>query len=67
MEVYTSNPFYNVDPDSGDTVREDDDGNYVTDDGDEVDEPESRLAISCVDDGTDNIRVVLFRSGTQAA
>lgn len=62
MEVYTSNPFYKVDPDSGDTVREDDDGNYVTDDGDEVDEPESRLAISCVvDDGTDNIRVVLFR------
>jgi hypothetical protein len=62
MEVYTSNPFYNVDPDSGDTVREDDDGNYVTDDGDEVEEPESRLAISCVvDDGTDNIRVVLFR------
>lgn len=62
MEVYTSNPFYKVDPESGDTVREDDDGNYVTDDGDEVDEPESRLAISCVvDDGTDNIRVVLFR------
>jgi replication factor A1 len=62
MEVYTSNPFYKVDPESGDTVREDDDGNYVTDDGDEVEEPESRLAISCVvDDGTDNIRVVLFR------
>lgn len=62
MDVYTSNPFYRVDPESGDTVREDDDGNYVTDDGEEVEEPENRLAISCVvDDGTDNIRVVLFR------
>lgn len=62
MDVYTSNPFYKVHPESGDTVREDDDGNYVTDDGEEVEEPESRLAISCVvDDGTDNIRVVLFR------
>lgn len=65
MAVYTSNPFYRVDPDSGDTVREDDEGNYVTDDGDEVEEPEGRLAISAViDDGTDNIRTVFF--GEQA-
>lgn len=65
MQVYTSNPFYRVDPDTGDTVREDDDGNYVTDDGDEVDEPEGRLAVSAViDDGTDNIRCVFF--GEQA-
>lgn len=65
MAVYTSNPFYRVDPDSGDTVREDDDGNYVTDDGEEVEEPEGRLAVSAViDDGTDNIRTVFF--GEQA-
>lgn len=62
MEVYTSNPFYRVDPETGNTVREDDDGNYVTDEGKEVDEPEHRLAVSAViDDGTDNIRTVFFR------
>lgn len=65
MTVYTSNPFYRVDPDSGDTVREDDDGNYVTDDGTKVEEPEGRLAVSAVlDDGTENIRAVFF--GDQA-
>ncbi len=65
VDVYTSNPFYRVDPDSGDTVRENDDGDYVTDDGTEVEEPDHRLAISCVvDDGTGNIRAVLF--GEQA-
>ncbi len=65
MAVYTSNPFYRVDPDSGDTVREDDDGNYVTDDGTEVEDPEGRLAVSAViDDGTENIRAVFF--GDQA-
>ena len=65
MQVYTSNPFYRVDPDSGDTVREDDDGNYVTDDGEEVEDPEGRLAVSGVlDDGTENIRCVFF--GDQA-
>lgn len=62
VDVYTSNPFYKVDPESGDTVREDEDGNYVTDDGEEVEEPESRLAVSgVIDDGTGNIRVVMFR------
>ena len=65
MAVYTSNPFYRVDPDTGDTVREDDDGNYVTDDGKEVEEPNGRLAVSgVIDDGTDNIRAVFF--GEQA-
>lgn len=65
MQVYTSNPFYRVDPDTGDTVREDDDGNYVTDDGEEIEEPEGRLAVSAViDDGTENIRCVFF--GEQA-
>jgi len=65
MQVYTSNPFYRVDPDSGDTVREDDDGNYLTDDGEEVEEPEGRLAVSGVlDDGTENLRCVFF--GDQA-
>lgn len=65
MDIYTSNPFYRVDPETGDTVRENDDGEYVTDDGDEVEEPDHRLAISgVVDDGTGNIRVVLF--GDQA-
>ena len=62
VAVYTSSPFYRVDPDSGDTVREDDDGNYVTSDGDVVEEPEHRLAVSAVlDDGSDNIRCVFFR------
>lgn len=65
MAVYTSNPFYRVDPDSGDTVRENDDGEYVTDEGTEIEEPEGRLAISAVvDDGTENIRAVFF--GEQA-
>ena len=61
MQVYTSNPFYRVDPDTGDTVREDDDGNFVTDDGDEIEDPEGRLAVSgVIDDGTENIRCVFF-------
>jgi len=61
MDVYTSSPFYRVDPESGDTVRENDDGDLMTDEGKEVEEPEHRLALSCVvDDGTDNTRVVLF-------
>ena len=61
MTVYTSNPFYRVDPESGDTVRENDDGDYVTDDGKEVEEPDHRLALSAViDDGTGNIRTVFF-------
>lgn len=62
VAVYTSNPFYRVDPETGDTVRADDDGNYVTDEGKEVEEPETRLALSAViDDGTGNIRTVFFR------
>jgi DNA/RNA endonuclease YhcR with UshA esterase domain len=65
MQVYTSNPFYRVEPDTGDTVREDDDGNFVTDDGDEIEDPEGRLAVSgVIDDGTENIRCVFF--GEQA-
>jgi len=65
MAVYTSNPFYRVDPETGDTVREDDDGNLVTDDGKEVDEPDHRLAVSGVlDDGTGTVRCVFF--GEQA-
>jgi len=65
MKMYTSNPFYRVHPETGDTVREDDDGNYVTDDGEEVEDPEGRLAVSGVlDDGTETMRVVFF--GDQA-
>jgi ssDNA-binding replication factor A large subunit len=65
MKMYTSNPFYRVHPETGDTVREDEDGNYVTDDGEEVEEPEGRLAVSGVlDDGTETMRVVFF--GDQA-
>ncbi|MBC5792879.1 MAG: DUF2240 family protein [Nanohaloarchaea archaeon] len=65
MDVYTSSPFYRVDPETGDTVRENDDGELVTDEGKEVEEPDHRLALSCVvDDGTGNTRVVLF--GDQA-
>lgn len=61
MTVYTSNPFYRVDPETGDTVRENDDGDYETDDGKEVEEPDHRLALSAViDDGTGNIRTVFF-------
>lgn len=65
MDIYTSNPFYRVDPDTGDTVRENDDGEYETDDGKTVENPDHRLAISgVIDDGTGNIRAVLF--GNQA-
>jgi ssDNA-binding replication factor A large subunit len=62
MDVYTSNPFYRVDPETGDTVRENEDGELVTDSGKEVEEPDHRLAVSAVvDDGTENIRAVFFR------
>lgn len=62
VAVYTSNPFYRVDPETGDTVRKDDSGSYMTQNGKEVEEPETRLAVSAViDDGTDNIRTVFFR------
>lgn len=62
IDVYTSSPFYRVDPETGETVRENDDGELVTDEGKEVEDPDHRLALSCVlDDGTGNIRVVLFR------
>jgi replication factor A1 len=65
MKVYTSNPFYRVHPETGDTVRENDDGEYVTDDGEEVEDPEGRLAVSgVIDDGTETIRTVFF--GDQA-
>ncbi len=61
MAMYTNNPFYRVDPETGDTVRENDDGEYVTDEGEEVEEPDHRLAISgVIDDGTGNIRTVFF-------
>lgn len=61
MDIYTSNPFYNRCPECGDTVREDEDGKYVCEDHDEV-EPDHALAISGVlDDGTGNIRFVMFR------
>jgi len=61
MTMYTNNPFYRVDPESGDTVRENDDGEFVTDEGKEVEEPNHRLAISgVIDDGTGNIRAVFF-------
>ena len=65
VEVYTSSPFFRVNPETGDTVREDEDGNYVTDDGEEVEDPDGRLAVSAViDDGTGNARTVFF--GDQA-
>ena len=65
MALYTSSPFYKIDPETGDTVRENDDGDLVTDDGKEVENPDHRLALSgVIDDGTDNIRCVFF--GEQA-
>ena len=65
MKIYTSNPFYRVHPETGDTVRENDDGEYVTDDGETVEDPEGRLAVSgVIDDGTETIRTVFF--GDQA-
>lgn len=61
MAMYTNNPFYRVDPETGDTVRENDDGEFVTDDGKEVEEPNHRLAVSgVIDDGTGNMRAVFF-------
>lgn len=62
MAVYTSNPFYSVCPECGNTVRsEDDEDEYVCEDHGEV-EPDKALAISGVlDDGTGNIRAVFFR------
>lgn len=61
VAMYASNPFYRVDPETGDTAREDDDGNYVTDDGTEVEDPDHRLAISgVIDDGTGAVRTVFF-------
>jgi len=61
VAVYPSNPFYQVDPETGDTVREDDDGNMKTDNGKEVEDPDHRLVISGVlDDGTGTLRCVFF-------
>ncbi|MBY6294005.1 DUF2240 family protein [Nanohaloarchaea archaeon H01] len=61
MDVYTSNPFYSTCPECGNTVRENDDSEYVCEEHGEV-EPNKALAISIViDDGTDNIRTVMFR------
>ena len=61
MDVYTSSPFYSTCPECGNTVREDDDGEYMCEEHGEV-EPDKALAISIVvDDGTGNTRVVLFR------
>ncbi|MFT4892558.1 MAG: ssDNA-binding replication factor A large subunit [Candidatus Nanohaloarchaea archaeon] len=61
MDVYTSSPFYSTCPECGNTVREDDDGEYVCEEDGEV-EPDKALAISIVvDDGTGNTRVVMFR------
>ncbi len=61
MAMYTNNPFYRVDPESGDTVRENDDGEFVTDEGKEVEDPNHRLAVSgVIDDGTGNMRAVFF-------
>lgn len=65
VAMYASNPFYRVDPETGDTAREDEDGNLVTDDGTEVEDPDHRLAISgVIDDGTGTVRTVFF--GDQA-
>ncbi len=65
VAMYPSNPFYRVDPETGDTVRENDDGEYVTDEGKEVEDPDHKLAISGVlDDGTGTVRCVFF--GEQA-
>lgn len=61
-EVYTSNPFYRVDGETGETVKQNDDGEFVDDNGDIVEEPEYRLALPAVlDDGTGNIRCVFFQ------
>ena len=61
MDVYTSNPFYSTCPECGDTVRENDDGDYVCEEHGDV-EPDKALAMSIVvDDGTGNIRAVMFR------
>lgn len=62
VNVYTSNPFYNRCPECGNSVKEDESGNYQCQDHGEVEEPDKALAVSAViDDGTGNIRVVFFR------
>lgn len=61
LNVYTSNPYYTTCPECEDSVKEDEDGNYVCEEHGEV-EPNHALAISAViDDGTDSIRGVFFR------
>lgn len=61
MDIYTSNPFYSTCPECDSTVRENDDEEYVCEEHGEV-EPNKALAISTViDDGTGNIRAVMFR------
>jgi Single-stranded DNA-binding replication protein A (RPA), large (70 kD) subunit and related ssDNA-binding proteins len=65
VAMYSNNPFYTVDPETGDTAREDDDGVYTTDEGKTVEDPDHRLAISgVVDDGSGTVRTVFF--GDQA-
>ncbi|PSH01308.1 MAG: hypothetical protein BRC26_03815 [Nanohaloarchaea archaeon QH_8_44_6] len=60
MDVYTSSPFYSKCPECGNTVREDDNGEYICEEHGEV-EPDKALAMSIVlDDGTGNTRVVMF-------
>ncbi len=62
VAVYTSSPFYRVDPESGESVRENDDGEHITDSGKVVENPGYRLAVPAViDDGTDNIRAIFFQ------
>jgi acyl dehydratase len=52
MDIYTSNPFYSICPECGETVRENDDGEYICEDHGDVD-PDKTLAMSIVvDDGT---------------
>ncbi len=62
VNIYTSNPFYNRCPECGNSVREDDSGDYQCQDHGEIEDPDKALAVSAViDDGTGNIRAVFFR------
>ncbi len=58
VQIYTKNPFYQVCPECGDTLKKDND--YECSEHGDVD-PDYRIALPIIlDDGFDNVRCVLF-------
>lgn len=65
VQVFETNPFYYTCPECGKTIKGDK-GEYVCDEHGKV-EPSSVLVISgIVDDGSENMRIVLFRENAEA-